>query len=159
MLRPSSGARAPQGDKSGALEQARIACTLSPSLFAGHYALATALFENELYAQAAREFQSLLARRPRSQPLQQAFILSLYRQGRLAEAEAAAREARRSLPADPLFDLWSARLDTRLGRRDQALADLEEGRRNNGPMADWLRQVEDLKSLRDDPRARTLAGE
>src|SRR5207245_4581147 len=126
-------------------------------LFAAHYAFATALFENEQYTQATREFQSLLAEQPRSRPLHQAFILSLYRQGRLAEAAVAARDARRSLPADPLFDLWCARLDARLGRRDQALADLEEGKRNNGPVADWLRQVEDLKSLRDDPRARTLA--
>ena len=145
------------GDKQEALAQARAAYDLRPSLFAAHHALATALFENERYADAARAFRELLADDSGSAPLHHAYVLSLYREGLLAEAEAAARDAARRFPAEPRFDLWCARLDTRLGRRDQAIAALEEAKRKNAPVEAWLSQVEDLGPLRDDPRVRALA--
>ncbi len=144
------------GEKQAALEEARAGHALRPSLFAGHQVFATALFENGRYEEAAREFRQLLLQRPESAPLRQAYISSLSREGRLEEAEAAARDASRQIPSDPQFDLWSARLATRMGRRDQAFAALEEAKRKSGPVAVWLEKVDDLKSLRDDPRARAL---
>jgi len=146
------------GEKQAALEEARAAHELRPSLFAGRHAFATALFENGRFGEAAWEFQRLILIDPENAPLHHAYILSLYRDGRFEEARTAAGDASRRVPADPQFDLWKARLAVRLGRRDQAIADLEEAKRKGGPVGLWLERVGDLKALRDDPRARALAG-
>jgi len=95
---------------------------------------------------------------PHSPQLHSALILALYRDGRFTEAEKAAREAVRRVPGDPEFDLWCASLAARLGRRDQAIADLQEASRKNGPVGLWLRKMEDLGPLLDDPRVRALTG-
>ena len=145
------------GEKQAALEEARAAHELRPSLFAGRHAFATALFENGRFGEAAWEFQRLILIDPENAPLHHAYILSLYRDGRFEEARTAAGDASRRVPEDPQFDLWKARLAIRLGRRDQAIADLEEAKRKGGPVGLWLERVSDLKRLRDDPRARALA--
>jgi len=145
------------GEKQAALEEARAAHELRPSLFAGRHAFATALFENGRFGEAAWEFQRLILIDPENAPLHHAYILSLYRDGRFEEARTAAGDASRRVPEDPQFDLRKARLAIRLGRRDQAIADLEEAKRKGGPVGLWLERVSDLKRLRDDPRARALA--
>jgi len=147
-----------QGDASGALEEARAAHALRPSYFAAQRALATALFDTARYAEAAAEFRQLLGVDPHSSQLHSALILALYRDGRFAEAEEAAREAVRRDPGDPEFDLWCASLSARLGRREQAIADLQEASRKNGPVGLWLRKMDELGSLLGDPRVRALTG-
>ena len=146
------------GEKAKALTEARSAYALGPDNLAAHHLLGVALFENGAYGDAAREFGLLLREDPASPQLRHSLILSLYKDNRLDEAARAAEEAALRLPGEPLFALWRARLAARRGRTGEAIDLLAEARRNHAPVADWIRDIDDLKGLRNDPRARRLIG-
>jgi len=145
------------GDKETALTEARAAYELSAGNPAARRLLATALFENGLYADAAREFSALVQNDPASPQIRHSLILSLYKDDRLDEAARAAEEAAVRLPDEPLFILWRARLAARRGRTAEAIDLLAAARRVRAPVDQWLREVDDLKPLRGDPRARGVA--
>jgi len=146
------------GERERALNEARSAYALGPGNLAARHLLGSALFENRLFGEAAREFRSLVQEDPASPQLRHSLVLSLYRDDRLDEAARAADEAALRLPGEPLFALWRARLAARRGRTAEAIDRLAEARRNHAPVADWLRDVDDLNPLRYDPRVRALLG-
>lgn len=141
------------GRKDEALAAAREAWALAPASPGPGLALATALFDDGRFDEAAWQFGRLVAGNPRDLQMRQGLLLSLDRAGRPREAEAAAADASRHLPDEPLFDLWRARLAMRAGRRDEALDALEQARARGAPVDTWLEEVDDLRPLRSDPRA------
>ena len=142
------------GARETALTEARAAYELSAGSPAARRLLAAALFENGLYGDAARELAALIQEDPASPQLRHSLILSLYKDGRLDEAARAAEEASHRLPDESLLTLWRARLAVRRGRMADAIDLLAAARRVHAPVDRWLREVDDLKPLRDDPRVR-----
>ncbi len=141
------------GRKDEAVAVASEAWSLAPASPGSGLALATALFEANRFDDAAWQFQWLVAGSPGDLQLRQGHLLSLYRAGRLREAEAAVADASRRLPGETLFDLWQARLAMRAGHKDQALDALRRARARGAPVDTWLQKVDELRPLLSDPRA------
>jgi protein O-mannosyl-transferase len=144
------------GLRGEALQQAAAAYGLAPGSYGARLLLASARYETGGYEEAAGLFRILVEEDPRDAAAQQGLLLSLDRAGHGDEAETDARQAARQLPDHPLFELWLARFAARAGRFDEAIDHLRAGAAHGGPVGTWLREVDDLAALRDDPRLAPL---
>lgn len=79
--------------------------------------------------------------------------------GRLGEAREAYDRALALQPEEPRFYYNRACAWAREGRREAALADVEEALRRDGRLRRLMREDKDFDELREDPAFRKLAGE
>jgi DNA-binding winged helix-turn-helix (wHTH) protein/TolB-like protein/Flp pilus assembly protein TadD len=147
------------GEHEAAIRKLRETISLEPRFWLSHHTLAIALLETGQYEESIRESQEAKQLSPLQTFSDTLIAVALARSGRPDDARALLKILTESARERYVPPFHFAMIETALGNRDAAIAQLEASRSVGDVRLTYLKIEPKLDDLRDDPRFKTLMRE
>jgi tetratricopeptide (TPR) repeat protein len=147
------------GEHEAAIRKLRETISLEPRFWLSHHTLAIALIETGQYEESIRESQEAKQLSPLQTFSDTLIAVALARSGRPDDARALLKILTESARERYVPPFHFAMIETALGNRDAAIAQLEASRSVGDVRLTYLKIEPKLDDLRDDPRFKILMRE